>query len=390
MQRRPPPILKRTEAHRQEPHGTIRFSSPEMSATSLLHLPTENIEQILREVPDDDSHRGLIGILGTNYRLNRIARPIAYRDVTLFQPRAETDAAGVVINSPHKALDTQAELLSLKPDIGTHIQTLSFEGRSTDPGPHVYDCSTTSEAAVLNLCRRAPRLVKLYLKKLFWLDRKRRLVNEALNSVTHLSISQATFLGTEPIPATVARHFVDLQSLSIGTAPGTIVDPEFISALREETIDIRSLTFEPSYPFQTELVEALLEASEDTLDDFTLYLPLIAAPDDFLVPEELFIPDNSAIRKFSAVLPLCLFPALFDVRDTWHFLAITIMSAIASIDHAKVIFDVGRCRAQQIARRIDALPTTLIEGLLEELGMDVMVEFELRGAQGAVGLSLIC
>lgn len=358
-----------------------------MQQTSLLHLPTETIMQIGGEAQGEDPLRNLRGLLGTSQRLNSILRPLAYGDVALFQLKPSTRRRGIMAAEPFRALDAHTALLDSQPDIGQHVRTLSFEATSVDASESLGNCSAVSEEAIIAFCARTPQLNELHLRKCFVLDSAPAKTITALNSVTHLALSQAVFLGHQPTPATIARHFVDLQKLSIGIAAHAYLNPTFVAALRDEVIDVRALVLEPSYPFPTQLAEALLEATLVHLDECTIYLPLIAAPDDYMIPDNLQIHPDSNISRLEIVLPLCLFPVLFDVRDTWDFLTVIVMSAPPTTRDMRFVFDAGRMPAYRAARRMGNVPVALVACLLNELGPSIAVTFDLRVAHNRTPLS---
>lgn len=353
---------------------------------SILHLPNETIEQICREIRDDEFEanplRALVGVLATCHRLNLVARPIAYRTVKLRQPKPERGDDGELVDEPYYALDRIGTLLTIQPDIGQHISSLSFEALSSDPAPTAALCSITSTDAVVRFCARTPRLTKLYLYKCFWEDAMAKNAGEAATSVTQLAITDATFLGIEPIIPNVAQHFPNLRALTASTAPGALVDMAAVRATSDATLEIASLTINPCYPIPSDLVTALLTAAAPKLDVFTLYIPLVATPPSFLIPDEIFLPQHLAIGHIRIVIPLYLFPLHYEVRDTWHFMAMMLMSSTSELAQLSFILDIGRHTSQRAARRLDAMPASYFVALLDELEQELHVQFVLCAAKG--------
>lgn len=342
---------------------------------SILYLPSETITHVLQDMCEIDHHRDLRGVLGTCHRLNAIARPIAYQSVALFQPKPR-EGTDDTEPAPHHALDQHGLLFQLQPDIGRHIHRLSFQATSTDLLPSVANCSLINERAIVRFCRNTPFLTHLELNACFWSDSAGAVPLHTFPTLSSLRTTHATLCGADPFPQSVLRHFPNITRFAMSTAPGTVVDPSLVSALRREIIPLVSLIVEPSFPIPTDLVEALLEAGAPTLRFLTLYLPLVACPPSFDIPEEMFLDAATELEELTLIYPLAMFPLDFEIRDTWHYSAILIMSAAAGMRKLTIGFDTGKLSAHQALRRLDALQPYLLEAVFDELDPQLVVSIE--------------
>lgn len=354
-----------------------------MPATSLLNLPSENIIEICRGVIRSDPHRDLAGLLGTCARLNKIARPLAYREVALRQPRPREGDDGLFPDEPLFAFERYGSLLTAQPKIGRFLRTLSFTAFSTDPVPTAAWCSAASEAAVLEFCLKADQLEELRIHGCHWEDSDAGIPPANLRKLTSLSITDAVLDGSDPIFTRIARHFPSLRIFTFSSAPALLNDITINSAIRQDLLTAHTIIYAPSYPVMPDLVEAVLEASAPTAREFVIYLPLVAEPPYFLVPDEFFFPDGLLLSDITIVLPLHSFPINADITDTWHYLGLIVSSAPATMRRLRFVFDTGRRSPGRIARHFGALPDYYMTALLDELDSSVEVTLELRSAEGA-------
>lgn len=343
----------------------------------LLECPVEIIRHILRLAREGsaDPHRSLAGAILACRRLNVLARDLAYEKVVLV-PKEPTQEE--LWQDPRIALTEHATLLDIQPDIGRCIQHLAYVGLTTDPGPFVSRCSVALEEATIAFCRRTPALKTLELSKCFFEDTDDSPAPAGITGVEHLYLRHATVAGTYPYPVAFAKHFPDLKKITISTALCICDEPGLAETIGKEKLPATHVTVEPSYPLPTATAVGLIHSTADTLIVFTLYLPLVAAPPDFALPDDIHLSEAVALEDLKVVFPLFMFPRLLDVRDTFHYAATTITSATPELKTLTFAFDAGSRLTNHVINRFDAIPVDLISDVLDNLGENLQVFFELR------------
>lgn len=341
----------------------------------LLDLPNELLARILSLVPGRDAHRALRGPLLANRRLNVVARELAYRSVVLSPPDHPDPSDDA---TPHVALAEHVSLLHIQPDIGECIRHLTYLGLTTDAAPSPARCSIATERAVVEFCERTPGLKTIELARCFFEAGDADIEPAGITGVEHIFLRHATPLDDYPFPTAFARHFPDARKLTLSTAVCIEPDPRIADTIGADYLDITDFTLEPSYPIPTAIVEGIVRAAGETLRKLILYLPLIATPPDFAVPDELFIHDAAELETLIVVYPLFMFPYLLQVRDTWHFSATLILSASPALAELTLAFDAGARLTDHVLGRLASLPIELVEALLDQLPATLKVNFELR------------
>lgn len=343
-----------------------------LTPRSLFRLPTENIEQVVREMSGNDPLHNLNTAFQLCHAIAEMARPLMYEKLDLM---AEIGS---------KPMEKHLAFFEEFPELAKLVKELSLRGRTTDAARGAELCWVSDADEISRICRAFPGLQSLSMIKCFWDTRYGRGPQPRFENLTKLSLLQSTLLQADSFPATLMRHLDDVTDLSLSFAPCSLVDSDVEVNVANSSLPVESLIFLPTIPFQANFIAASVEAAREMLRRLTIMLTPAVYPPIFAdSPQPLVIPPAALLDIFHFILPAFAFAPHPSINITWMYAKLVVRTVSPTIPRLALSFESGGISAADMLLRMAGFPVHELIDLVDHFGAATRITVALRAPAGA-------